>query len=240
MVVAKRWRGWLGPYLLDALVETAAVAGVPNLEADVLTINQPMLALLRARRSVVMEDEDWSVVRLIIGTKNNIPTWPGRHERPRVLVEGAGGRWHAEAEAGSAGLQVLTCPGPPDGPRQCPVLAGEPCPLAADADVIVVSHPPDDERWTELLSAHANLHPGVPVCLEPSHLSAEGVEPSVTVCPVTNEEAVVSFVGRLAKLTAVHDGSAKGAAAGGRPPASRSTCDLRPYHRWRPCRIIAP
>ena len=36
MMVAAAQRGWLGPYMLDALVEAAAAHGVPNLEADLL------------------------------------------------------------------------------------------------------------------------------------------------------------------------------------------------------------
>jgi acyl carrier protein len=197
ITVASGWRGWLGPYLLDALVEMAAGAGVPNLEADVLTANRPMLALLRSRGSVVMEHQGWTEVRLLIATGSRIPSWPGPHDRPRVLVEARGGRWHAEDDARTAGLQLLTCTGPPDGPRTCPVLAGEPCPLAAEADVIVVSHPPDDDHWRKLLRAHANAHPGVPVCLEPSHPPADE-ELRAIVCPVAREADVVSFVTRLA------------------------------------------
>ena len=85
----------------------------------------------------------------------------------RVLTEGAAGRWHAAHEARVAGIQVVGCPGPQDGPRGCPALSGEPCPLAADDVIDRCSHPPDDARWRELLAAHAELHPGVPVCLEP-------------------------------------------------------------------------
>lgn len=200
MTVGKRWRGWLGPYLLDALVETAALAGVPNLEADVLAMNGPMLALLRSRGSVVMDHDGWSVARLIIGTARRIPTWPGLHDRPRVLVEGAGGRWHAEDEAGFAGLQLLTCPGPLDGRPRCPALDGEPCPLAKQADVIVVSHPPEDAKWRELLAEHAKVHPGVPVCLEPSgdRVDDDLKDLDVVVCPVAEAAEVVGFVGRLA------------------------------------------
>jgi hypothetical protein len=49
ITVAEDARGWLGPYLLDALVEAAAARGVPNLEADVLVANRRMLTMLRAR-----------------------------------------------------------------------------------------------------------------------------------------------------------------------------------------------
>ena len=197
IVVAPRWRGWLGPFLLDALVETAAANGIPNLEADVLTVNRRMLGLLQSRGAVVMGHDDWTVVRLLIGTASQRPIWPGEHDRLRVLVEGAGGRWHAEQEARAAGIQVLGCPGPRDGARGCPALSGEPCPLAADADVIVVAHPPDDVRWHELLVAHADVHPGVPVCLEPGGLALDE-HLHVTVCPVSRETDVVSFVERLA------------------------------------------
>jgi hypothetical protein len=41
ITVAADQRGWIGPYLLDALVEAAAARGVPNLEADVLATNGP-------------------------------------------------------------------------------------------------------------------------------------------------------------------------------------------------------
>jgi hypothetical protein len=48
MVVAADQRGWLGPYMLDALVDAAA-HGVPNLEAAVLVTNRSMLTLVRSR-----------------------------------------------------------------------------------------------------------------------------------------------------------------------------------------------
>ena len=90
VTVAAGWRGWLGPYLVDAVCEVAAARGVPNLEADVLVANGPMLALLRQRGCVVMERADWSVVRLLIGAADP-PSWPAGADVPRVLVEGAAG-----------------------------------------------------------------------------------------------------------------------------------------------------
>ena len=67
ITVAEASRGWLGPYLLDALVTEAAVRGVPNLEADVLVGNRRMLTMLRARGYAVM-DHDPAIVRVAIGT----------------------------------------------------------------------------------------------------------------------------------------------------------------------------
>ena len=84
MTIERGSRGWLGPYLLDAVAESAAASGVPNLEADVLTVDGPMLGLLRSRGSVVMEHDGWSVVRLLIGTGGRRPTWPASGDRLRA------------------------------------------------------------------------------------------------------------------------------------------------------------
>lgn len=186
MVVARAWRGWLGAYLLDTLIEAAAARGVPNIEADVLVTNGRMLALLRSRGYATLPSDDWMSFRLIVGTEGTTPVWPSRSgdppgvpPRPRVLVETRGGRWRALADAQAAGLHVITCSGPREGRPGCPALAGRPCPLAAAADVIVVANPPDDERWRRLVAAHAGLHPAVPVCVEPRggpHVEVSTVE----------------------------------------------------------------
>lgn len=68
ITVAPQWRGWLGPYLLDALVEAASSRGVENLEADILADNRPMLALVRARGFSEIDDGDWTVRKVLIGT----------------------------------------------------------------------------------------------------------------------------------------------------------------------------
>lgn len=173
MTVDAGQRGWLGPYLLDALAEAAAARGVPNLEAAVLVTNSRMLTLLRSRGYATMSSDDWVSLRLVVGTAGHTPTWPAElgstaHAHgPRVLVEVPGGRWHAGAEAEAAGLQIIACSGPRGQRPRCPVLAGRPCPLAAAADAIVVSNAPDAERWRAIVAAHAQLHPGVPVFVEP-------------------------------------------------------------------------
>jgi hypothetical protein len=66
LTVAAGWRGWLGPYLLDALVAAAAARGVPNLQADILLENTPMLALVASRGYVTLGRES-SEVRVAIG-----------------------------------------------------------------------------------------------------------------------------------------------------------------------------
>ena len=168
ITVERGVRGWLAPYLLDALVELAAQSAVPNLEADVLTVNAPMLALLRSHGSVMMRHEGWRVVRLLIGTDGRGPTWPGPHDRPRVLIERQGGRWPREDEANGAGFDLLVCAGATNEERECPLQVGEPCPLAAEADIIVMSHPSGDDHWQTLVAGHAEFHPGVPVFIDTS------------------------------------------------------------------------
>jgi len=163
ITVARAWRGWLGPYLLDVLVRAAADAGVRNLQAEVLLENGPMLALLR-RRDPVSVGHDDGVVRLSIGTTDVTADWPPEETRPRVLVEVAGRRWSGERAADSAGLATALCAGPGSRVRHgCPVLEGGSCPLAMGADAIVVLLDPDDERSQRLVEAHRRNSPGTPV-----------------------------------------------------------------------------
>lgn len=151
MVVAAPFRGWLAPFLLDVLVEVAAGMGVPNLEADVLSQNGPMLAVLRHRGMAVIPRDDWSIVRVCIGTAGPGPTWPPRSSGRRVLVEVPGGRW-TDAQ-GDDDLVVLACSGPSPSCR-CPLLDGERCRLVEGADEVVVVPRAGDEAWSALLDAH--------------------------------------------------------------------------------------
>ncbi len=196
ITVAEPARGWLGPYLLDVLVEQAAARDVPNLEADVLVTNRRMIAMLRARGFAVVE-HDPAIVRIAIGTTRRIPSWPGTHDRPRLLVEVPGGRWHADDAAREAGFQVLACPGPQLGWSHCPALRGEPCPLAAGADVIVDAVPHESGR--SLLEAHRRVHPSVPICVE---LPAGESDLDATVSKIprgTSNAVVMGILERVAK-----------------------------------------
>lgn len=201
ITVDRRWRGWLGPYLLDALLRAAAARGIRNLQADVLVLNRPMLALVRSRGFVTMSHPDSSVVRIAIGASDAMPGWP-RGDGPKVLVETPGGRWHAEDAAAAAGLRVLACSGPTGagagGPRGCPLERGEPCPLAAEADVIVVCGPRDDPAWDAVRSAHPRVHPGIPVVLEPRR----GATPQPGERVVSGSDAEVAA--RLREISAEH------------------------------------
>ena len=82
LTVARGWRGWLGPYLLDAIVAAAVARGVPNLQADILAGNVRMLSLV-AQRGYVTLDREASELRVAIDAAQ---PRPGR--RP-----GAGQAW---------------------------------------------------------------------------------------------------------------------------------------------------
>jgi len=165
LTVARDWRGWLGPYLLDVLVAVAASKGIPNLEADILTENRPMQTLARRRGVVTMgAGDDFSVVRVALPAASpDRPSWPATPGHHRLLVEAQGARWAHAADAMRAGFEVLTCGGPD---ARCPALQGRVCPLADGADVIVIARPPSDARTQSLVTAHARLHPSVPVIVQ--------------------------------------------------------------------------
>lgn len=73
LTVAGGWRGWLGPYLLDALIAVAAARGVPNLQADILVSNIRMLALV-SNRGYVTLDREASQVRVAIDAAQPRPS----------------------------------------------------------------------------------------------------------------------------------------------------------------------
>jgi hypothetical protein len=164
LTVAADWRGWLGPYLLDALVEVAAARGLPNLQADVLSTNHRMMALLRHRGYVVIGNGDYSALRVAIATTQSMPVWEPRKGSPLIVAETPGMRWVAETAARRAGWRVVGCAqARTRGRRGCPALRqAQPCPLALCADAVIVGFPADQEGGA-LVAAHQALHPGLPV-----------------------------------------------------------------------------
>jgi len=166
ITVRRAARGWLGAYLLDALVDVARARGLPNLEAEVLLTNRRMLALLRPRGFAASGHDGFQTGRFVISTSGATPDWPPVDDRPRLLVEAPAARWDGEETVAAAGMQVMVCPGPLARTHPCPALAGEHCPLADGADVIVTHLGADLD--TELADAHQRMTPAVPVCLHPA------------------------------------------------------------------------
>ena len=153
MAVARDWRGWLGAYLLDTLVDAAAARACPTSRPTSSSPTGGCCPCCGPRL------RDAAVGRL------GQPAPDGGHRgphargppagrarpiaRPRVLVEtlgplagrgGGGGR----RAGGDHVLGPAAAPRVP-GPRR-PAL-----PLAAGADAVVVAHAPDDDRWAALV-----------------------------------------------------------------------------------------
>ena len=141
------------------LVEEAAARGIPNLEADILTENKVMLSLVRHRGYVTDGDMDFSIVHVVIGTAAAGPVWTGSSHGLRLLVEKPGGRWEGRRRAVRAGFHVMACGYRGD---RCPALRGETCPLAEEADAIVVAFPSGDPRarpWSTRTSSSTATFP---------------------------------------------------------------------------------
>lgn len=154
LTVDRPWRGWLAPYLLDALLELAASRGVPNLRAEVLVQNRPMVALLRLRGYATVDTGDSTVIDGVVSTTGEVPSWPPVRSRPRVLVEVPGAHWRFAPGLRAAGVDVIGCPGPDRRMRTCPMLRGERCPLVEAADIVVHALGADDHASAALLDAH--------------------------------------------------------------------------------------
>ena len=163
VTVAPHWRGWLGSYLVDVLTRHAASNGIDNLQADVLLENRPMLKILHHRGAVSLE-HSLGAVRLTIGTAGYVPSWPPEAEGHRVLVAAPGGRWSGAEAAEQAGCVTAVCSGPSRRQRGgCPVIEGGRCPLADNADAIVILLDADDEQTRQLIALHRKNLPGVPI-----------------------------------------------------------------------------
>lgn len=97
--------------------------------------------------------------------RKTTPTWSSSASGPRptrVLIESADPAL-AVSDFGAfaaAGMDVALCHGPEHTPAECPVVRGEPCQLAAEADVILFDLGPAGEP---VLEAGRRLYPGTPV-----------------------------------------------------------------------------
>jgi RimJ/RimL family protein N-acetyltransferase len=176
MTVDRRWRGWLAPFLLDALLQRAHEAGIPNLRADVLAQNRAMLALLRSRGCAMAESGDPCISEVVIGPAGTAPGWAPRAPRPRVALEASGSRWRLVSKLQAARVPVLRCAGPASRPANapCPALEGLPCPLVEGADVVLHALGREDPRCAAVLDVHRRS--GAPVVEVTEDSSVEDVD----------------------------------------------------------------
>lgn len=166
ITVAPDSRG-IGHILLDSIIDHARRNGVAGLQAEVLSENRAMYALAAKRGYALVHTDDYSVLRIIMGTATPVPPWPAGTPHPRLLVETPAWRWRAASWAEEAGFHVVSCPGPSSlGNRRCPALSGHACPLVEGADAVVVALSPEDPNRGALTPIHRFCHARVPVFLQ--------------------------------------------------------------------------
>ena len=164
LTVRKDWRGWLGSFLLDLLLQDAGEHDIDNLRAIVLRENRPMMRLIERRGYACIDQPDWAIVEATVSTHGGRPGWPPVRANRRLLVESCSGRWHADIEAWHAGWDVITCPGPgAHSVGACPLLEDGRCPLVDGADAVVVAAHPNDPHHDALMAAHRDVGTAVPV-----------------------------------------------------------------------------
>lgn len=147
-------RGWMGPWLLDALLEHAAAKAIPNLQALIAAQNTRMRLMICRRGASALPDDDWTNIRLQISTTGEVPSWPHTNpRRRRLLVEGPSHQWSGTAAANRLGYDVMVCTGPSGRAKDCPLLEGEHCPLVDGADGVLVALPAEEHET--IVAAHA-------------------------------------------------------------------------------------
>jgi hypothetical protein len=92
LTVALGWRGWLGTYLLNAIVAAATARGVPNLQADILLDNPRMLALVSHHGHISLSRGALSEVRVAIDAAQPARRQADRTLSPQNATAGPSGR----------------------------------------------------------------------------------------------------------------------------------------------------
>ena len=105
-------------------------------------------------------------------------------------------------------VNVMVCAGPPAGYRErCPVLAGQPCPLAAEADAIVVARA-DDELGRLLIDAHLHSDTNAPLLIEvATEPSAASVPAGSRALPrrLSDADAAAAILGAISDGSTDHE-----------------------------------
>ena len=118
--------------------------------------------------------------------------WPTRSDRPRVLVEDPDGavldvctRFLARE-----GFDVQVCAGPQGmGRRECPLVRGEGCALAAGADVVYTALAGSDPAGVEVVRALRQRYPGTPVVAEVTQPRRHALADVLSGCTVVSVPA---------------------------------------------------
>jgi hypothetical protein len=95
-----------------------------------------------------------------------------------------------------AGFEVTVCEGPAVDARECPVVRGEPCPLMADADVVLFDLDSDPRTRSQVLAAMRANRPDLPIVVtSATPVAADGY---TTIRPTTSVGGQVSALQKAA------------------------------------------
>jgi hypothetical protein len=86
------------------------------------------------------------------------PPWPLLIESPQAGLDIA----NFDAFR-AAGFEVSVCEGPTTDPAACPVVRGEPCPLMAEAAVVLFDLDSDPQTRSQVLAAVRASRPDLPI-----------------------------------------------------------------------------
>jgi hypothetical protein len=131
------------------------------------------------------------------------------HRSPPAVLDRTGPPWRLLVESPDpvmaisdfdayrrAGFDVTVCEGPADDPGECPVVRGEPCPLMAEADVVLFDLDGDARRRADVLAAMRADRPELPivVCSTAPAPAAAGGCPAIR--PTTSVNGQVAALQR--------------------------------------------
>jgi hypothetical protein len=128
-------------------------------------------------------------------TDHRIPAVKDRRRPPwRLLIESPEeGLGIANFDAfRAAGFEVTVCAGPAATPGECPLVRGERCSLAADADIVLLDLDGDPHTRSAVLAALRSTRPELPVVVRSVAPPAKVAQDCITIAPTTSVNGQVA------------------------------------------------
>jgi len=102
------------------------------------------------------------------------------------VIEGGGLPFLADRWASTQQVELVACHIATDVPTRCPALRGDPCPLAAGADAVIV-RADDRSRAEALLASHRRGRPHLLCCSSAAPGDQDVVAGSVAIGPIDED-----------------------------------------------------
>jgi len=92
----------------------------------------------------------------------------------------------------NTGFEVMVCEGPSVDAHECPVVRGEPCPLMAEADVVLFDLDSDPLTRSQVLAAMRATRPDLPIVVRSASSAPATAGGCTTIRPTTSVGGQVS------------------------------------------------